>query len=302
MFTVIHSIKIKKHEIINHVAAMLPDIILILSGVFIAGFGLKGFLVPNHFLDGGLTGISLLLHEIFHFPLGLLIILFNIPFIITGYFSISRLFAFKSLIAVLLLAAFLVWFPYPVITSDKLLIAVFGGFFLGVGIGLTMRAGCAVDGLELLAIYTLKRIGLSLTEIILAINIVLFSAAALILGLEISLYAALTYFTVTKTIDFVIQGIEAYIGITIVSSRSTSIRNKLVQDFDKAVTIYKGERGFLPNGTNQYTDCDIVFTVATRLEFRKLKNIILQEDPKAFVFANSISDAAGGVLKQRHAH
>jgi uncharacterized membrane-anchored protein YitT (DUF2179 family) len=276
--------------------------VLIVVGILIAGFALKGFLVPNHFFDGGVTGISLLIKELYNFNLAYVIVLANLPFIILSYFTVSKSFAIKTFGCIALLSVCLLFMPYPVITSDKLLISIFGGFFIGLGIGLIMRAGCALDGVEVLALYTFKKTSFTVTEIILAINIAIFSIAAFKLGMETAMYSVLTYFTATKTIDFIVEGIEAYTGVTIISGKSELIKYRLVNELARGITVYKGERGFLPGQFETSTDCDIIFTVVTRLELRKLKNVVHETDPKAFVFANTIKEASGGILRRRQAH
>lgn len=286
----------------SHLYSSVQDILFILLGVLIAGFALKGFLVPNHFFDGGVTGISLLVHELYHFNLAYIIIAFNLPFIITGYFSVSKSFAIKTTIAVVLLGICLLFVPYPPITSDKLLISIFGGVFLGIGIGLTMRAGCALDGIEVLALYTLRRTSFTITEIILGINILIFFVAAISFGPETALYSILTYFAASRMIDYVIEGIQAYTGVTIISGESEAIKYKLVNELGRGITVYKGERGFLPGQFDVSTDCDIIFTVVTRFELRKLKTLVYHADPKAFVFASTIKEASGGILKRRQNH
>ncbi len=282
-----------------YVLKALQDFFFIVLGVIIAGFGLKGFLVPNNFFDGGVTGGSLLLHELYHFNLAYTIVLANLPLLLISYFGVSKTFAIKTFVAVLLLGFCLLSFPYPKITSDKLLISIFGGVFLGMGTGLTMRAGCALDGVEVLALYTLKRSSFTITEIILGINIIIFVIAAFKFGLETSLYSILTYFTASRTIDYVIEGVEAYTGVTIISGESESIKERLVNELGRGITVYKGERGYLPGNFEISNDVDIIFTVITRLELRKLKNLVYDIDPKAFVFANTIKEASGGIVKRR---
>jgi len=278
------------------------DTIIMLIGVLFAGIALKGFLVPNHFFDGGITGISLLTHEIYHFNLGLIIIVFNLPLILIGYFSVGGRFAYRMLGAILLLGICLELLPSLDLTADKLLIAVFGGAFLGIGIGMVMRAGGALDGIEVLAIYTLKRTSFTITEIILAINIIIFTIAGFQFGIETALYSILTYFTATRSINYVVEGIQAYTGVTIISGKSEAIKYQLVNKLGRGITVYKGERGFLPGKFDISSECDIIFTVITRLELRRLKNLVYEADPNAFVFASTIKEASGGVLKRRHSH
>ncbi len=280
----------------------IQDIVLMVIGVLIAGFALNGFLVPNLFFDGGLTGISLLLHELYHINLAYVLVAINLPFIIAGYFSFSKKFAYKSLAAAIMLGLCLLFIPYPTITSDKLLISIFGGVFLGLGIGLTMRAGCALDGIEVLALYTLKRTSFTITEIILGLNILIFSVAAFKFGMETALYSVLTYFAASRMIDYVIEGIQAYTGVTIISGASETIKHQLVNELGRGITIYKGERGYLPGNFDVSADCDIIFTVVTRLELRKLKNLVYGIDSKAFVFATTIREASGGVINRKTSH
>lgn len=280
----------------------LHDMILMILGTLIAGFALKGFLLPNRFFDGGVTGLSLLLHELYHIDISYLIIILNFPLVVVAYFTVSKNFAFKTVISVILLSLFLLLIPYPIITSDKLLISIFGGVFLGLGNGLTMRAGCALDGIEVLAVYTLKRTSFSITEIILGINIIIFGIAAFKFGIETALYSVLTYFAASRMIDYVIEGIQAYTGVTIISGESEIIKHKLVNELGRGITVYKGERGFLPGKFELSTNCDIIFTVVTRLELRKLKNLVYETDQKAFIFVNTIREASGGILKRRQSH
>lgn len=290
----------KKTYVSDKTAASLHDVFFMVIGVMIAGFALKGFLVPNRFFDGGVTGISLLIHEHYHYNLSLIIIIANLPLIAIGYYSVSKAFAAKTLLCVALLSVCLWAVPYPVIqTPDHILIAIFGGFFLGTGIGLCMRAGCALDGVEVLALKAFKKTPFTVTEMILAINILIFSIAAIEFGIMTALYSILTYFTASKSINYVVEGIEAYTGVTIISGQSDLLKHRLVNEMGRGITVYKGERGFLPGQFETSADCDIIFTVVTRLELRRLKNLVHETDPKAFVFANTIREASGGILRRR---
>ena len=278
------------------------DTIYTFSGILFCGFALRSFLVPNQFFDGGVTGISLLIHELYHVNIAYVIILANIPFIVMGAFQVNRVFAFRTLAAVIGLALCLHFIPYPQITSDKLLVSIFGGVFMGIGVGLAIRGGCALDGIEVLALYTGKRISFTISEIILGINIVIFLIAAFKLGLPTALYSILTYYTASRAINFVIEGLEEYTGVTIISGNSEQVKERLVMGLGRGITIYKGERGFLKESFDISQPVDIVFTVVTRLELRRLKNLVHDIDPKAFVFTSVIKEAAGGVLKRRARH
>lgn len=191
----------------------IKDTLFILLGVTAAGFGLKGFLLPNRFLDGGVMGISLLVNILSEIDLSLLVVLINLPFVVIGYTQISRKFAIKTLIAISLLSVTLAFVEFPIITSDKLLIAVFGGFFLGAGIGLSIRGGCVIDGTEVLAIYSSRKTTLTVGDVILGFNILIFSTAAYIINIETALYAILTYLVASKSVDFVVHGIEEYTSV-----------------------------------------------------------------------------------------
>ncbi len=288
---------------------LVQDAVYAIVGVLLAGFAIKTFLLPNSFLDGGATGMSLLLHELNHFPLPVALLLFNIPFLLMGGFQIGWKFAFRSLAAIMLLGLCIEFLPYPqglVMQMEKapILPPLFGGFFLGLGVGLGMRGGTALDGIEVLAVYTLKRSSLTITEIILGINIVIFLVAALFLhdGWEKALYAMLTYYVATRTIDYVVEGFEEYTGVTIISGQSALIKEALVLKLGRGITVYKGERGFLKDSFEKSAPVDIVFTVITRLEVRRLRNVVSAIDPKAFVFTNTIKEAAGGVLKRHAKH
>lgn len=297
-----NGLEMKRYKSLAYFLQELQDYVVISIGVLTAAFALKGFLVPNHFFDGGVTGISLLVHEFYHFDLSITTLVLNLPLIFVSFFIVGHKFSIKTLVSILLLAFCLYYIPYPFITSDKLLISIFGGIFLGTGSGLAMRAGCALDGIEVLALYTWRRTNFTISEIIMSMNIIIFSIAGFRFGIETALYSILTYMAATKTIDFVVEGIEAYTGVTIISESSEIIKNRLVNELGRSITVYKGERGFLPGNFHVSNQCDIIFTVITRLELRRLKNVVYETDPHAFVFANTIKEASGGIIKRRHIH
>jgi len=276
----------------------IKDVLFITLGVAAAAFGLKGFLLPNRFLDGGVMGISLLANIVSGVNLSLLVVLINLPFVAIAYTQISKKFAFKTLIAISLLAITLAIVEFPIITQDKLLIAVFGGFFLGAGIGLSIRGGSVIDGTEVLAIYSSRKTTLSVGDVILILNIVIFSTAAYIINIETALYAILTYLVASKTVDFVVHGIEEYTSVMIVSDKSDEIKDAIVNRMGRGVTILKGKSGFGKKG-HRTNDIDVLFSVVTRLELQRLKTEIIKIDPDAFVVENSINDVKGGMIKKR---
>lgn len=290
------SSEIEIHKI--YITHIIRDTIFISIGIISAGFGLKGFLLPNSFIDGGVTGISLLTAEITGVSLSILIVVINLPFLILGFSQIGKQFALKSIIAIIGLALVVHFIPYPVITTDKLLVAVFGGFFLGAGIGLAIRGGAVLDGTEVLAIYLSKKTGLTIGDIILIFNIIIFLFGAYILSIEIALYAILTYLAASKTVDFVIEGIEEYTGITIISNSSERIRLMITEKLGRGVTIYSGKGGY-GKKDNYSRQIDIVYTVITRLEIARLRTEIDKIDSDAFIIMNSIKDTKGGMIKKR---
>jgi len=275
----------------------VKEYIFITIGVFSAGFGLKGFLLPNRFIDGGATGISLLLENITALELSLLLVLVNLPFIILASRTFSLKFAVKSIIAISFLALVVHYVEYPTITDDKLLIAVFGGFFLGLGIGMSMRGGSVIDGTEVLAIYLSRKLSITVGDVLLLINILIFSFGAYILSIEIALYAILTYLAAAKTVDFVVDGVEEYIGVTIISEKHEEIRIMLIEKLSRACTIYAGKGGFGTRGKSY--DKDIIYTVVTRLELAKLQTAIEKIDKTAFVIMGIVKDLKGGMIKRK---
>jgi len=280
---------------------LCKTIFLIIAGITSAGFGLEGFLIPNSFIDGGVTGISLLVLEVTGYSLSVLLVVINLPFIIIGAFQVNKRFAVKSILAILGLALAVHFIPYPVITSDKLLIAVFGGFFLGAGIGLAMRGGAVLDGTEVLAIYLSKKTGSTIGDVILVFNVLIFSFGAYILSVEVALYAMLTYLAASKTVDFVITGVEEYTGVTIISKQTDDIRIAIIEKLGRGVTIYDGKGGYAKKG-EPLKDTEILFTVITRLEIPRLESEINKIDPSAFIIMNRLKDTRGGMVKKRLPH
>lgn len=275
----------------------IKDFILITAGIFSAAFGFKGFLMTNHFIDGGATGISLLISALTPIPLYILLIVINSPFILLGYKIIGKLFAMKTALAICGLALVVATVEFPDVTKDNLLVAIFGGFFLGAGIGLSVRGGAVIDGTEVLAIYLSRKFGTTIGDIIILINIIIFSVAAYFLSVEIALYSMITYLSASKTLDFVVEGIEEYTGVTIISPYSADIREMIIETLGRGVTIYNGKSGFGKAG--ETTDIDIVYTVITRLELSRLNAELEKIDPEAFIVMSSIRDTKGGMIKKR---
>jgi uncharacterized membrane-anchored protein YitT (DUF2179 family) len=289
---------VKRKRFASLILHFLHDGFLIILGALSACFGLRGFLLPNSFIDGGVTGISLITYELTGLNFSLLLIAINIPFMIMALSTISRQFALKSITAIILLALFVHFIPFPVITDDKLLIAVFGGFFLGLGIGLAIRGGSVIDGTEVLAVFISRKTPLTIGDVILIFNLIIFSFAAYVFSIEIAMYAILTYLAASKTVDFVVTGLEEYVGVTIVSDFSEEIRLMIIEKLGRGCTLYEGKKGYAPRG-EILKQTDIIYTLLTRLEISKLQSEIAQIDPNAFIIMHSIIDAKGGMIKKR---
>ena len=273
------------------------DFILVAAGIFSASFGFKGFLLSNEFIDGGATGISLLISNTTGIPLYMLIIGINIPFIFMGYRVVSKAFAVKTAMAIVGLAICVANVEFPNVTNDNILVAIFGGFFLGTGIGLSVRGGAVIDGTEILAIFLSRKLGTTIGDIIILINIFVFSAAAYLLSIEIAMYSMITYLSASKMLDFIVDGIDEYMGVTIVSTHYVEIRQMIIEKMGRGITVYKGEKGFGTRGESE--EVNILFTVITRLEMNKLNTEIQTIDPHAFVVMNSIKDTKGGMIKKK---
>jgi len=288
--------ELKKSEV--EFSHLTKESIYMILGVLSASFGLESFLLPNSFIDGGITGVSLILNKLTEVPLSILLVVINFPFILLGFKSINKNFAIKSIISISLLAIAVETIHFPVITDDKLLVAVFGGFFLGLGIGLSIRGGAVLDGTEVLAIFASKKTGLTIGDIISVVNIGIFMVGAFVFSIEIALYAMITYLAASKTVDFVVDGLEEFIGVTIISEKNEEIRKVIVERVGRGCTIYKGKGGYSVNESED-NEIDIIYTLITRLELARLQTEVDIIDSNAFMVMHSIKDARGGMIRKK---
>jgi len=274
----------------------LINIVLIVLGVLSANMGLHGFLLSSNFIDGGVTGVSMLMSKVTGTTLSVWLPVFNLPFIGLGFRQIGGGFALRSALAIGGLSLAVALIPFPDVTHDRVLNAVFGGFFLGAGIGLAVRGGAVLDGTEIAALLISKRSHLlKVGDVILLFNVCLFLFAMTLLGVEEALYSILTYVAAARTLDFVIHGIEEFTAITIVSRMSGEIGARILADLGRGVTVYKGRGGL--SGEDQ----EILFCVVTRLEIGKVKGIVRKLDDGAFVTTHALGDVDGGMVKRgRH--
>ena len=275
----------------------LLNAVLILAGILCAGMGLKCFLLSSNFIDGGVTGVCMLLAKTTGLPLFAWLPIVNLPFIALGYRQIGRLFAARSALAIAGLAVVVAAVPYPDVTPDLLLTAVFGGFFVGAGIGLAVRGGAVLDGTEVAALLISKRGHLlKVGDVILLFNVVLFLLAMTVLGVNEALYSIVTYFAAARTLDFVLYGLDEFTAITIVSDQHAPIRDGITRELGRGVTVYRGYGGM--SGVEQ----DILYCVVTRLEIGKVKAIVRRLDPAAFVVFHPLAGAEGGMVRARGLH
>ena len=279
------------------VVSTIKDSFFILLGIISAAFGLEGFLIPSDFIDGGATGIALLISELTLANFPFMLVLINIPFLLLGLNIIGRGFAFKAALSIAGLALAVTFIHFKPVTDDKLLVAVFGGFFLGAGIGLSIRGGSVIDGTEIVALFLSKKLGATVGDIITIINIVIFTAAVWLISVNVALYAIITYLAASKTVDFVLEGIEEYTGVTIVSSHQDEIKEMVINTLGRGVTIFTGKGGYGKHGHAE--EKNILYTVITRLEISKLNKEIQKIDPHAFVVMTAIKDIKGGMIKKR---
>ena len=265
-------------------------------GVILASIGLKAFLLPNGFLDGGVTGIAILLSELFGLNISLILILVSIPFLILSWQAFSFKVFLQSSIAIAALALFIHLENFNAVTEDKLLIASFGGLFLGAGIGLTIKNGAVLDGSEILGVYINKRFGISIGKVILVFNIILFSFTALLVSVETAMYSILTFLITAKIVDLTIEGFEDFIGLMIVSDQSNIIQEHLVDQIGAGITVYTGEYGYGSRGAKANTK--IIHTVINRIDIVKTYNLINRVDENAFIIEFDVNNVKGGVLKK----
>ena len=265
-------------------------------GIVLASIGLKAFLLPNGFLDGGVTGMALLVRSQVDINLSYLLIVFSIPFLILGYYTVSKRIVIKSIISILGLALFIHFENFETITDDKFLISIFGGLFLGAGIGIAIRNGSVLDGSEILGVFINDRFGISIGKVILAFNIILFSITAFVISTEVAMYSILTYIVTAKVTDLVIEGFEDFIGVTIVSKDFAKIEASIITKLGAGMTLYKGRKGFGSTGEKQ--DFDIIHTIINRIDIKKMYRIVADIDENAFIVEFDVNNVKGGVLRR----
>lgn len=291
-----------KNKIVWKEILPFTSFLYICIGVLCVVVSFKGFMLPNKILDGGVTGLSIILHELTQLNVSIYLVVLNLPFLYLGYRKLGISFAIRGFFAVILMAVSLYLIHVPSFTQDKILTAVFGGGLVGLGIGLVIKGGGILDGLEVIVDYTNKKSGISSSEIVLVFNSITFLLLAIGVGLEPAMYSILTFYTAVKASDYVVDGFEQYTSLTIVSKNEQAVKSIIVNDFKKAITVYKGERGYLPESFDTTHNCDIIVTVVTRLEIHRIKKAISHIDPTAFIYIQSINEVKGGIVKKLRPH
>ena len=284
----------KKRDVIKpgkiSLIQFLIQLFLLFGGVSLACIGIKGFLLPNHIIDGGVTGLSMLVSELTHIPLAWVLIAINTPFILLGLRQLSLKLVWRGVVAIMALAFSLYWVEIPIMTEELVLSAIFGGVFLGGGIGFCLRGGGVLDGTEILALIIKKFLPVSIGDLILVFNIIIFSLCGIFQGLDIMMYSILTYFSASKAIDLLVYGIDESLGVTIVSNKSTDIKEAILNQLGRGITIFIGKRGL----TEQPQE--IIYCVINRFEVQMVKATVEMLDPKAFLTTHKITETFGGRL------
>lgn len=275
---------------------LLSESFQIAIGIILASIGLKAFLLPNGFLDGGVTGIAILISQLFDLNISIILLIVSIPFLLLAWNTLSKKIAIKSFLSIAALAIFIHFENFTIVTDDNLLIAIFGGLFLGAGIGITIKNGAVLDGSEILGIFIHNRFGISIGRVILLFNIILFSITAIFISVEISMYSVLTFLVTAKVIDLMIEGFEDYVGFMIVSENSDEISTALNRETGIGMTVYKGGKGYGHRGVKDQKE--IIHTVINRIDINQMYRLIEKLDDKAFIIEFDVNNVKGGVLKK----
>ena len=281
----------------NFIKKEILRYIFIFIGSIIAAVALEIFLVPNNIIDGGITGISIIMSHLTGIPLSAFLIVLNLPFLIVGYKQIGKTFVLSSGFGILSLSFWVsVFKPVPGFTDDILLAAVFGGMILGIGVGLIIRNSGSLDGTEMVAIVLTRKSSFSVGEIVMFFNLFILSSAGLVFGWDRAMYSLLAYYIAFKVIDITIEGLDEEKAAMIVSDNSDEIAEAILARLGRGVTFIQGKGGFSKEPKT------IIYSVVTRLEISKLKSIVYEKDENAFLTISDVFDVMGGKRKKRSIH
>lgn len=278
-------------------AKLLKRGLLILIGSGLVSVGLEIFLVPNRIIDGGIVGISIITSYLTHLPLGMFLFVLNLPFLLWGYKQIGKTFAFSTLFGVSVMSVgTTLLHPVPGLTDDPLLAAVFGGVVLGIGVGLVIRNGGSLDGIEIVAILFNKGTPFSVGEVVMFFNIFILGGAGFVFGWDRAMYSLIAYYIAFQMIDVTIEGFDESKSVWIISDNHKEIGEAILARLGRGVTYLSGEGGYTGD------DKKVIFCIITRLEQAKLKSIVEEMDPGAFLAIGNIHDVKGGRFKKRDIH
>jgi len=281
----------------NTVRKITTRTIMVAIGAIIMALGLELFLVPNHIMDGGIVGVSIIASHLLSLPLGIFIFVLNLPFIFLGYKQIGKTFALSTGLGITVLSVTTILLhnlkPF---TTDTLLATVFGGMILGIGVGIVIRYGGSLDGTEILAILFNRKSPFSVGEIIMFFNLLIFTVAGFVFTWEQAMYSIMAYYIAYKMIDIVIQGMEESKSVYIISDEIDEIGQTIMDRLGRGVTFLHGEGAYTGN------DKKVIFTVITRLEESKLKTIVAEIDDHAFLAIGNIAEVKGGRFKKKDIH
>ncbi len=281
----------------NQIKNFIKTYLFLFLGSLIAAIGLEIFLIPNQIIDGGVVGISIMASYLSHIPLGVFLIVLNLPFLYIGYRQIGRSFALATMFSISSLSLWVtVLHSATSFTSDLFLTSIFGGIIVGIGVGMIIRYGGSLDGTEIIAILLDKKTGFSVGEIIMFFNIFILGSAGLVFSWDRAMYSLVTYFVAFKVIDITIEGLDESKGVIIVSDKAEEIAEVLMSRLGRGVTFLKGKGGYSGE------DKDVLYSVITRLEIAKFKAILDEIDPEAFVTFNEVHDVMGGKFKKKAIH
>ncbi|QWG63659.1 YitT family protein [Bacillus mycoides] len=271
--------------------------IAIIIGALLMATGLEIFLIPNQVIDGGITGISIMLSHLTGLNLGIFLFILNLPFVFMGHKQIGKTFAFSTVFGILTLSILTTLFhSIPAFTDDILLATIFGGMALGVGVGLVIRYGGALDGTEILAILINKKIPFSVGEIVMFFNVFILGAAGFVFSWDRAMYSILAYVIASKAIDTVVNGFEQSKSVWIISEQQEELGEAINSQLGRGVTYLHGEGAY--TGDNK----KVIFCIINRLEEAKLKSLIEELDPAAFLAVADITEVRGGRFKKRDIH
>lgn len=276
----------------NSFLNQLKNIIFLTVGAMITAFALESFLVPNNIIDGGVIGISMIVSHITKWNLGLLILILNTPFIIMAFKKMGGKFVVQTAFANIILAVFLNIFHHYKVTHDLLLATVFGGIILGLGVGIILKHEGSLDGTEMLSLVVSKKLGVSVGEFIMGINVFIYLAAGKVFSWESAMYSIMTYFIASKVIDTVMEGFNSSKSVRIISDNASAIGEQLIERLDISITYLQGIGGY----TGQ--DKDLIYCVISRLELPKMIDIIKEIDSKAFVSVVDVHEVYGGRFRK----